>query len=60
MFMLLCLQVFRPPTFFHFTLNETVKNDEEEKINNMTDEENDEYLKIKKLKQIWKNVWLRS
>jgi len=30
------------------------------KINNMTNEEKDEYLKIKKLKQIWKNVWLRS
>ena len=40
--------------------HETVKNDEEEKINNMTNEEKDEYLKIKKLKQIWKNVWLRS
>ena len=31
--------------------NETVKKDEEEK---------DEYYKIKKLKQIWKTVWLRS
>ena len=40
--------------------NETVKNDEEEKVNKMTDEEKDEYYKIKKLKQIWKTVWLRS
>ena len=29
--------------------NETVKNDEEEKINKMTDEEKDEYLKMKKI-----------
>ena len=41
-------------------LNETVKKDEEEKVNKMTDEEKDEYYKIKKLKQIWKTVWLRS
>ena len=40
--------------------NETVKNDEEEKISKMTEEEKDEYFKIKKLKQIWKTVWLRS
>ena len=40
--------------------NETVKNDEEEKISKMTEEEKDEYLKMKKLKQIWKTVWLRS
>ena len=40
--------------------NETVKEDEEEKVNKMTDEEKDEYYKIKKLKQIWKTVWLRS
>ena len=40
--------------------NETVKKDEEEKVNRMTDEEKDEYYKIKKLKQIWKTVWLRS
>ena len=40
--------------------NETVKNDEEEKINKMTEEEKDEYFKMKKLKQIWKTVWLRS
>ena len=40
--------------------NETVKKDEEEKVNKMTDEEKDEYYKIKKLKQIWKTVWLRN
>ena len=40
--------------------NETVKKDEEEKVNKMTDEEKDEYYKIKKLKQIWKTVWLRG
>ena len=35
--------------------NETVENDEEEKINKMTDEEKDEYYKIKKLKKIMEN-----
>ena len=40
--------------------NETVKHDEAEKLNKMTDEEKDELYKIKKLKQIWKSVWLKS
>ena len=40
--------------------NETAKHDEEEKVNKMTDEEKDEYFKMKKLKQIWKTVWLRG
>ena len=40
--------------------NEAVKKDEEEKVNKMTEEEKDEYFKVKKLKQIWKTVWLRS
>ena len=39
---------------------ETVKNDEEEKVNETTDEEKDGYFKMKKLKQIWKTVWLKS
>ena len=36
--------------------HETVENDEEEKINKMPNEEKDEYFKMKKLKQIWKNI----
>ena len=40
--------------------NEAVEKEEEEKVNKMTDEEKDEYYKIKKLKQIWKTVWLRN
>ena len=38
--------------------NEKQKKDEEEKIKQMNEEELDEYLKIKKLKSIWKNVRL--
>ena len=38
--------------------NEMIKRKEEEKLNRMTDEEKDEYDKIKKLKKIWNKVRL--
>ena len=38
--------------------NEMIKRKEEEKLNKMTEEEKDEYGKIKKLKKIWNKIRL--